>query len=95
MKTYTRMDVIGLVAEETGCTVDDARKIVNKIVDDMATALVEGKKIVFVDFGVISTRVRPSRSSIHPQGYAIEIPAKRVVKFKAGKGLSERLQRGN
>lgn len=49
-----------------------------------------GKKLVLTGFGTFSTMKRKSRVGVSPAtGKKIQIPAKKVVKFKAGKALRE------
>jgi len=70
-----------------------AEKAVNAMLASVAEALVNGDKLTLVGFGTFSVSERPARTGRHPQtGAAMEIPAKKVVKFKAGKQLEESVQ---
>jgi DNA-binding protein HU-beta len=49
-----------------------------------------GDKVTLVGFGTFSTSERAAREGRNPKsGETINIPAKKVVKFKAGSKLSE------
>jgi DNA-binding protein HU-beta len=53
-------------------------------------ALKKGDKVTLVGFGTYSVSKRAARTGRNPQtGKAIKIAAKNVVRFKAGKELSE------
>jgi nucleoid DNA-binding protein len=54
--------------------------------------LKKGGKIGLVGFGTFSVSKRKAREGRNPQtGATIKIPAKKVVKFKAGKELAEKV----
>ncbi len=56
-------------------------------------ALQEGNDIRIVGFGTLSVSERPARIGRNPAtGAEIKIPAKKVVKFKAGSALSNKIQ---
>jgi len=70
-----------------------AETAVNAILASVAEALVSGDKLTLVGFGTFSVSERPARTGRHPQtGASMEIPAKKVVKFKAGKQLEDSIQ---
>ena len=50
-------------------------------------------KLALVGFGTFSVVKRKAREGRNPQtGKAIKIPAKKVVKFKAGKTLADKVK---
>jgi DNA-binding protein HU-beta len=56
-------------------------------------ALKKGDKVTLVGFGTYSVSKRSARIGRNPQtGKEIKIPAKKVVKFKAGKEFSSKLK---
>lgn len=70
-----------------------AEKAINAILASVAEALVSGDKLTLVGFGTFSVSERPARTGRNPQtGASMEIPAKKVVKFKAGKQLEDSVQ---
>ncbi|MBU1566739.1 MAG: HU family DNA-binding protein [Proteobacteria bacterium] len=67
-----------------------AEKALNGTLAAIAESLNKGDKVTLVGFGTFSVSKRDARQGRNPQtGKAIKIPAKKVVKFKAGSKLSE------
>ena len=66
---------------------------VDKAFEAMASALVEGEEVNITDFGRFKVVSRAARVGRDPRtGAKVDIPAKRVVKFKPSLGLRNRLQ---
>jgi DNA-binding protein HU-beta len=62
-------------------------------VSAVSGALATGDKITLVGFGAFSVGERSQREGRNPRtGEKIKIPASKVVKFKAGKTLSEKVK---
>lgn len=67
-----------------------AEKALNGTLAAIAESLDNGGKVTLVGFGTFSVSNRDARQGRNPQtGKSIKIPAKKVVKFKAGSKLSE------
>lgn len=67
----------------------DAAKALNAFMEAVADALKKGDKVTLVGFGTFSVTERAARTGVNPATkQMIEIPAKKVVKFKAGSELS-------
>lgn len=70
----------------------DVERIVNTILDEIATALARGDRVELRGFGAFSVKSRPPRTGRNPRtGEPVEVEAKRVPFFKTGKELRERL----
>ena len=70
----------------------DAEKVVSVIFESIIDALSEGRRVELRGFGAFSTRARDARTGRNPRtGEQVEVEAKRVPHFKAGKDLRERL----
>ena len=83
-------DLINNVASTAGLTKAQATSAVNCVFDCIESSLKKGDKAAFVGFGTFSTSRRKAREGRNPAtGASIRIPAKTMVKFKAGKALSE------
>lgn len=81
-------DLISKVAESAGITKAQATSAVDSVFDSIEGALTSGDKAAFVGFGTFSTSERAAREGRNPAtGKTIQIAAKTVVKFKAGKAL--------
>jgi len=83
-------ELINRIAEEADIPKAKAQAALNSFLNATSTALRGGSKVTLVGFGTFSVGSRSARKGRNPQtGKEISIPAKTVVKFKAGKELSE------
>lgn len=83
-----KTELSSAVAAKAGLTKVDAAKAVAAFVDTVKEELAKGEKITLVGFGTFSVLDRPARNGRNPRtGKNIKIAAKKVAKFKAGKGL--------
>ena len=70
----------------------DVEKIVGTIFDEITEALASGDRVELRGFGAFSVKQRDARVGRNPRtGEAVEVEAKHVPFFKAGKGLRDRL----
>jgi DNA-binding protein HU-beta len=89
----TKAELVGKIASEGGITKSQAEKAVEGFVSAVSDAMATGDKITLVGFGTFSVRERAQREGRNPgTGEKISIPASKVVKFKAGKTLSEKVK---
>ena len=84
-----KLELVAAVAAQAGLTKVQAQKAVEATVDAIAGALKGGDKVQLVGFGTFSVVEKASRQGVNPAtGAKIQIPAKKVAKFKAGAGLA-------
>lgn len=84
-----KSQLIDAIAEKAELSKADAKKAVEAFVSTVEDTLKAGDKLALVGFGSFSISERSARTGINPQTKAaIQIPAKNVVKFKAGAELS-------
>ena len=89
----TKAELIAKIVNDGGITKSQAEKGVDGFVSAVSEALVAGDKITLVGFGTFSVGERAQREGRNPRtGEKIKIPASKVVKFKAGKTLSEKVK---
>lgn len=70
----------------------DAELSVKMIIDEMANSLSEGQRIEIRGFGSFDLNYRPPRIGRNPKsGEKVQVPAKYVPHFKAGKEMRERV----
>jgi DNA-binding protein HU-beta len=85
-----KSELIDAIAKESSLTKTDAEKALNAFSAVVTKALKKGEKITIPGFISIDKSKRKARTGRNPQtGAEIKIPAKNVVKFKAGKTLDE------
>jgi DNA-binding protein HU-beta len=89
----TRAELVAKIASAAGITKSLAEKAVKGFVSAASGALENGDKITLVGFGTFIVWERSQRAGRNPRtGERIKIPASKVVKFKAGKILSEKIK---
>jgi len=85
-----KSDLVAAVADSAGLSKSDAAKAVDGVFDAITKSLKHGKKACFVGFGTFSVTKRAASKGRNPRtGAAINIPARKQPKFKAGKGLKD------
>jgi len=89
----TRSDLIAKLAERyPQLLAKDADMAVKVILDAMANTLAQGGRIEIRGFGSFALNYRPPRIGRNPKsGDKVQVPAKYVPHFKAGKELRERV----
>lgn len=87
----TRSDLVdALAAQFEHLPHRDADMVVKAILEAMTESLVQGHRIEIRGFGSFSMNHRPARVGRNPRtGDSVQIPEKRVIHFKPGKGLRE------
>ena len=89
----TKAELVAKIASEGGIIKSQAEKAVNGFISAVSGALAAGDKITLVGFGTFSIVARSQREGRNPRtGKKITIPASKVVKFKAGKTLTEKVK---
>ena len=84
-----KAELIAAIAETAGFTKVDAKKALESFLTVTTKALKKGDKVSLVGFGTFSVIKRAARKGRNPQTKKeIKIPAKKVVKFKAGSELA-------
>lgn len=88
-----KSDLINAMAEKSGLSKADSKKALDAFVAAISEVLKEGDKVTLVGFGTFSVAERGERTGVNPATkQTITIPAKKVVKFKAGSELENTVQ---
>ena len=83
-------DLVAAVSDSSGLSKADSAKAVDAVFDSITGSLSGGGEVRLVGFGTFSVADRKATSGRNPRtGEAIQIPASKQPKFKAGKGLKE------
>jgi DNA-binding protein HU-beta len=83
-------DLINQIAGAADISKAQAEKALDATLDSIVGALKDGDKVTLIGFGTFSVSHRAERQGRNPQtNKTITIPAKNVVKFKAGKGFTD------
>ena len=85
-----KTELIDTIAEAADLSKADAGKALQGFMDAVTKTLSKGEKLSLIGFGTFSVTERSARSCRNPQtGKKMDIPAKKVAKFKPGKQLAE------
>lgn len=85
-----KAQLIDAMAEKSGLNKADAKKALDAFVGATTDALKGGDRVALIGFGSFAISERGARTGRNPQtGKEIQIPAKKVVKFKAGAELAD------
>jgi len=88
-----KAELIDAMADESGLSKADAKRALEGFTNVTAKALKQGDRVALVGFGSFSVSERAARKGRNPQtGKEIKIAAKKVVKFKAGADLSDKVK---
>jgi len=85
-----KSDLIEAMASNAGISKAAAGKALDAMMKSITGELMTGGRVSLVGFGSFSVSNRAARDGRNPQtGATIKIPARKVVKFKAGSELKE------
>ena len=88
-----KAELIEAIASDASLTKADAKRALDAFIGTTTKALKKGDRVALVGFGSFSVAKRASRKGRNPQtGKEIKIPAKKVVKFKAGNDLQDKVK---
>ncbi len=88
-----KSELIGAIAEKSGLTKADAKAALDATVASISEALAKGDKIALVGFGTFAVTEKAARTGINPRTKeTITIAARKVVKFKQGAELAEKVK---
>jgi DNA-binding protein HU-beta len=83
-------DLVAAVAADADLSKTDSTKAVDSVFDRVTAALRSGDDVRLVGFGTFSVAQRKATTGRNPRtGEAIQIPASKQPKFKAGKALKD------
>lgn len=89
----TKRDLVVRISNDTGLIQQDVMTVVQKTLDYVTEAMVQGKNVELRNFGVFEVKLRKPRIGRNPNdpGKDVAIPARAVVKFKPGKEMREQV----
>ncbi|MCZ4408434.1 HU family DNA-binding protein [Cryomorphaceae bacterium 1068] len=88
-----KAELVEAMAADAGLSKADAKKALDGFINTTTSALKKGDRVALVGFGSFSVSTRAARKGRNPQtGKEINIKAKKVVKFKAGADLSDKVK---
>lgn len=88
----TKKEFIERISKFTGLTKKGTAEVVEAVFDGMREIIIQEKTFVWPDFGAFKVDVKAAKKGRNPRtGEEIEIPERRVLKFKVSNGLKKAL----
>ncbi|MBA7679531.1 DNA-binding protein HU [subsurface metagenome] len=88
-----KAELVEEVSGEVGLSKRETQKVIDAIIGTIGDTLAAGEKVTLVGFGTFRVVSRKARRGINPQTrVSIQIPAKKVPKFMAGRALKEKVR---
>ncbi|MBE0617092.1 MAG: HU family DNA-binding protein [Proteobacteria bacterium] len=88
----TKAELIEVMAANANTSKAAAKRFLDAFTDAVTDTLKQGDKVTLVGFGTFSVTQRKARKGRNPQtGKEIKIAASNAPKFKAGKGLKDKI----
>ena len=95
-KTLTRMDLSEAVFREVGLSRNESAQLVERVLEMMSDALVEGEQVKISSFGTLSVRSKTARVGRNPKtGEEVPISPRRVLTFRPSHLMKDRVAAGN
>ena len=87
--TLTKRDLVIRISEETGLIQTQVFDVVQKTLNCITESLAKGDKVELRNFGIFDVKIRKARVGRNPNKPEkdVPIPARAMVKFKAGKEM--------
>ena len=94
-QTITKKELVNRISEQTGLTKVVVKDVLQRFLDEIIEELAQGNRLEFREFGVFEVRERAARRAQNPRTLEkVDVPAKKVVKFKVGRLMRERVGMG-
>ena len=92
MSTITKKELIDRIAEKTDTKRIVVKPVIQSFLDEIIHELANNNRLEFRDFGVFEPRLRAARRARNPKTQQeVGVPAARVVKFKVGRLMKQRV----
>ncbi|MCU0460597.1 MAG: HU family DNA-binding protein [Bacteroidales bacterium] len=88
----TKKDLVASIAKDSGLSIKDAGKSLNSFVTAVGKSMKKGQRLQLPGLGTFKVVKRSARVVRNPRtGAKLNVPAKKVVKFKAAPALDKGL----
>ena len=95
MATITKKELVNRISAKTGQTKVVTKQVIQMFLDEIIDELGQGNRLEFREFGVFEIKERAARKAQNPRTLQkVDVPAKRVVKFKVGRMMKEKVGSG-
>ena len=95
MPNLTRRELTLRISNETGIVQRKVQSVIDLTLDYLTESLSKGQTVEIRNFGIFKVKITKSRVGRNPRRpeYDIVIPARGVVRFKAGKNLTSKVRK--
>ena len=88
-----KTELVNAIADQAKLSKVDAKAALDATIAAISNALAEGDKVALSGFGTFAVAEKGARTGINPRTKeTINIEARKVVKFKAGAELSDKIK---
>ncbi|MBN1354460.1 MAG: integration host factor subunit beta [Candidatus Omnitrophica bacterium] len=89
----TKKEIVTKISDQTDIKQIDIKKVVQMTLDLITGSLSKGETVELRNFGIFKVKSRKARLGRNPKtGQSVEIPGKKVVTFKAGRVMKEKVK---
>jgi len=82
--------IVEAIHAKLGGTKVQAEEVMDIVIDSIVSTLKNGGEVSMAGLGIFSTKTRAARQARNPRtGESISVPAMKVPKFRAAKGLKD------
>ncbi len=93
MTTITKRELTEAISQKLKSPQIVTKQTIQLFLELCTEELVKGNRLEFRDFGILTTVERGAKIGRNPKtGATVEVPPKRVVRFKSGRLLKEKIQ---
>jgi len=90
--TTTKKELVSRIADQTGQTKVVVKEVLQSFLDEIVRELAHGNRLEFREFGVFEVKERRARRAQNPRTLEkVDVPAKRIVRFKVGREMRARV----
>jgi integration host factor subunit beta len=90
----TKKEIVKQISDRIGLTQLKTKDIVQQTFDAIVDTLIEVGRIELRNFGVFEVKMRKARKARNPRtGERVDVEPKKVVTFKPGKEMEEKIRR--
>src|SRR2546427_8421651 len=92
--TVTKKEIVKQISDRLGMTQLKNKEIVQQTFDAIVDTLIEVGRIELRNFGVFEVKMRKARKARNPRtGERVDVEPKKVVTFKPGKEMEDRVRK--
>jgi len=89
----TKKEIVTKIADQTDIKQIDVKKVVQMTLDIVIESLSTGGTVELRNFGIFKVKSRKARLGRNPKtGTSVDIPEKKVVTFKAGLVMKDKVK---